>query len=167
MNAVYEPTTKKILYYCTADYCPSDLSIYINCPDGMSHIIDGVPVYIEETPLLEEAKQKKKQMINTIRDEEESKPFLFNNKLFDADPLSIKRLLIAIQAAQAAISTGNSFSITWTCADNTTTDLTENDFLNLLVTMTQRGVELHERARGVKTQVDAATTVEEVNAITW
>lgn len=120
-------------------------------------------------PTIQEAKMSKKAEINSIRDKEELLPFEYLNKSFDADDKSIKRLSLAAQAAQAALLSGNSelFLITWTCADNTTIDLNAVQMVGILEAMLRRGNDLHVKARELKAQIDAATTAEEVEAVSW
>lgn len=170
---LYDKRTGKITkrIFCDDEYIDSQLDqdsgVHYDCPEHATHIIDGVPSEIIEDSYFELMKKVKKDEINYSRVLSEKSPFEFRGKLFDADDKAIKRLTVATLAAQSAIVTGNTFTITWTCADNTTIELTERDILDLLATMTLRGVQLHERAKALKAQVDEATTIEEVNSISW
>jgi hypothetical protein len=133
-----------------------------------NYIVDGVPVYIPPPlPTLEEVKAECKRRVNTARDAEEIQPFAYLGKEFDADPVSVKRLTLAVQAAQSALLAGQAFEITWTCADNTDITLSETQMLGALEAMMRRGVELHEKARALKALIDAATTIEEAQAVNW
>lgn len=171
MIAIYDTQTGQI--FKRVSCAPSKVDIqadtgqeyYLNCPPEATHIIDNEPVTIG--PTLDAIKAVARAEINSQRDRAESLPFDYLGKQFDADPISIKRLTLAVQAAQSAIIAGQTFTITWTCADNSTIDLDEQQMLGALQAMMLRGVELHEKARALKTQIDAAETAEEVAAIVW
>ncbi len=152
-------------YQAEDDQTPAQstqFNYYAGVPADAIYVINGEPV--SDADVIRAAK---KAQINAIRDNEELQPFEYLGKLFDADEKAMKRLSLATQAAQAAILAGQSFSITWTCADNSTIDLDRTQMLGALEAMMRRGVELHEKARVLKALVDAATTAAEVGAIRW
>lgn len=170
--AIYDRTTGtgKIISRCrvSADSVEANTGgdeFYLNCPDDATHIIDNEPVTLP--PDIESLKVIARSEIKSRRDLEEQLPFEYLGKMFDADEKSIKRLTLASQAAQSAILAGQTFEITWTCADNSTITLDQNQMLGVLGAMMLRGVGLHEKARLLKAKIDAAETVEEVEAVVW
>lgn len=157
--------TKRVELWETSTGSATIDEILYLCPDLLNDENSGILALIG-TPLYI-TKYRKRGSINRARDNAELQPFTYLGKQFDADTVSMKRLTLAVQAAQAAILAGQTFSITWTCADNTTIDLSETQMLGTLQAMMLRGVEIHEKARGLKALIDAATTNEEVEAVVW
>lgn len=113
---------------------------------------------------LDLAKQQARAKINTARDAEEVAGFTAYGKTFDSDKTSQQRILVAANTAQVI---GSSFTIDWTCADNSVITLDYAQMLGLPVIMAQAGNALHQKARTLKAQIDAATTLEEINAVVW
>lgn len=122
------------------------------------------------TPI-EEAKQKAKKAINSQRDVAELSGFSYLGKQFDSDPRSIMRLYGAALAAQAALLSNAALPkdkfLTWTCADNTTVDITYEEAIALPLQMAQVSNSLHVKARGLKEQIDTATNLTDVDNIKW
>lgn len=119
---------------------------------------------------LDRAKLARRKLINAARDAEEAAGFAYLGKTFDADAQAIKRLYGAAMAAQAAIAGGatpTAVMVTWTCADGSTIDLTYQQVAAIPGVMAQVAAALHAKARTLKAQVDAATTIAEVEAIVW
>lgn len=113
------------------------------------------------------AKDVARGRINAARNAAERAGFTAYGKPFDADDKAIQRVSVAAQAAQMAIFANQPFSIDWTCADNTTITLTAEQLVELPVIMAQAANGLHVHGRSLKAQIDAATTIEEIEAITW
>lgn len=172
-TAVYQVSDGKILrtVKCPASMvdiqCQEGEEFYLNCPPGATHIIGNEPVTVIPEIPLGQIKLAKRHEINSARDNEELQPFEYLGKRFDADEKAMKRLTLATQAAAAAIMAGQTFVITWTCADNSTIDLDQAQMLGVLEAMMRRGVALHEKARALKAEVDSARTPEEVGAVVW
>jgi len=135
---------------------------YLNCPTTATHIINGNPVTIETAILIETTKSEHLARLKNARDAEESGGFSFVGKDFDSDPLSIQRITVTALAAQ-----GSELSIDWTCKDGTVATLNSAQLKGMLVTMVQRGDAIHKKWRQRKAAVMAASTKEEVEAITW
>lgn len=116
---------------------------------------------------LEQVKADKREQMNSIRDNLEQSGFPYQDKIIDSNPVSVQRITVAVQAAQAAIGAGHPFAITWTCQDNSTLDLDAVGMLGMPVALAVFANGLHETARAKKDLIDAATTIEEVEAVTW
>lgn len=116
---------------------------------------------------LEEAKSFVKNQINTARNIAERSGFVAYGKLFDSDDKAIQRILGAAQAAVIAKQLGKPLSIEWTCADNTTLIMDADMLIEIPVILAQTADALHQKARTLKAQIDAATTLNEIAAIVW
>ena len=88
-------------------------------------------------------------------------------KVFDSDEISCIRMTCAAQAMQLATMSEETPTITWTCQDNSTIDLTAQELMGLVVALAEWSNRCHEKATTLKTQVEAATTVEELDNIVW
>ena len=122
-------------------------------------------------PTLAEVKIQKKAEINQMRDYVEQSGFRYLGKIFDSDPISCQRISCAAQAMQVApavIAEGDPEpTITWTCQDNSTIDLSPQKLLGLVVALAAHSNSCHVYAKELKASVDSALTVDEVNAIIW
>ena len=114
-------------------------------------------------PTLEESKESKISELKSIRDAKEVEPLQTSKGLFDYDDKSRDRLAIARQA----LTDNGGGSITWTTADNQRVDMGIADFAAINGAAAVRSNELHIKYNELKQRVNAAQTVEEVNAIQW
>jgi len=127
-------------------------------------ISSGVAEWQENTIDLSILKTDKIMEIKTARDLAEAEsPFIYQGKPFDYNDISQKRLNKAISVAEIVPT----FEVDWTLADNTIWHMTSSDFLGFPIAEAQRSGALHEKARLLKIQIDNATTIEELNNITW
>jgi hypothetical protein len=151
-------------------------------PDGATHYFDGIFFSKPDAPSpyhqwdevfftwqlgeaeLSAAKLIAKARITKARDVEESAGFTAFGKTIDSDAASIQRISLAVQAAQAI---GESFSIEWTCQDNSTITLDYTMMQALPAFMAQAGNALHVKARTLKSQIDTAVSLEEIEAVQW
>lgn len=107
-------------------------------------------------------KSKACQQINEKRDVLEASGFTYLGVRFDSDEKSVKRIAIAVLAAQVI---GEVYVVNWTLADNSTISLTAADVLGLPVAMAQYSNNLHVLARERKEQIMVAETTVEVDDI--
>lgn len=136
---------------------------------GRQHrIVNGEFVYVEPPGrTLEELKACKWVEIKAERDKQEQSGVPYMGNVLDSDTLSVQRISIAVQAAQAAIAAGQEFALGWTCADNTTLNMTAEQVIGIPVALAQYSNSLHEKARLVRVALNNAESVEEVEAIQW
>ena len=113
---------------------------------------------------LTQEKERRRAEITRLRDAEERGGFPAFGKVFDSDPTSVQRISMAAQAAQLAPA---GFSIEWTCQDNSIITLSRDQLIQMPLIMAQASNALHEKARTLKAQIDAATSIEEVEAVAW
>ena len=125
----------------------------------------------EETPdepqSLEEHKVFKRTLLNRERDTEEANGFTYMDKLLDSDERSVLRITTAALSAQLALSQGQPFELVWTAKDNSVLVLDALQTVTMPLYLALHGKALHEKCKTLKDQVDAATTIEEVEAISW
>lgn len=113
---------------------------------------------------LEELKQAKINEFKAIRDSEEVKPIEYDSHLFDYDEKSRDRINSAIIALEV---NGQATAIEWTLADNTNTLVTCRDLIGVVANVASRSNQLHIKYRELKELVEACTTKEEVDNISW
>ena len=126
---------------------------------------EEIPVPPEpEPPTLEEVKEQKINELKSIRDFKEVEPVQTSKGIFDYDDKSRDRLAIARQSLEDNPSVE---SIVWTTADNQRIAMTIADFAEVNSMAAYRSNQLHIKYNELKAEVNAAQTVEEVEAITW
>lgn len=116
---------------------------------------------------LEEVKRDCRAQINAERDTREQSGFPYLEKIIDSDAKSVQRISVMVQAAQAAIAAGQSFSVGWTCQDNSILTMDAAQVMGMPVALAQYGQQLHAHAKTRKDAVDAASTIEEAEAVQW
>lgn len=116
---------------------------------------------------LEMVKLDRRAQINSLRDNFEQAGFPYMDKVIDSNPVSVQRITVAVQAAQAALGAGQSFSIDWTTQDNSTLPLDAISMMGMPVALAIFAKDLHAIARIKKDLIDAAETIEAVEAVTW
>lgn len=115
-------------------------------------------------PSLDELKLAKRAEINRARDAAEQGGFEYLGKTFDSDQISAQRISMAAQAMALA---PEGTTITWTCQDNSTIDLTAQELVGLVVALATWSNACHEKATALKAKIEAAQTAEELELITW
>lgn len=118
-------------------------------------------------PSLEELKTEKRAEINAARDAAEQGGFEYMGKVFDSDIVSCIRIQGAAQSMQAAAMAEEVPTITWTTKDNSTIELTAQELLGLSVALAEWSNTCHQKATALKAQIDAATSEEELENISW
>lgn len=129
---------------------------------------DGKPVKRPEyVPTLEEIKAAKWIEIKTKRDQLEQAGVPYLGKILDSDTVSVQRIAIAVQAAQAAIAANVPFTLAWTMQDNTAVEMDAAQDVGMAVALAQYSDNLHQTARMLREKIEAAETAEELEAIAW
>ena len=122
----------------------------------------GVTVTHEEEPI-ENVKQRKILMLKRQRDTAEVEPIEYGGHSFDYDDKARDRINAAIIALELQ---GEGATIEWTTADNEDAVVTAQDLRMIIASVAARSNKLHTAYRAAKTQVEAASTAEEVEAVT-
>ena len=121
-----------------------------------------IPVEPEpEPPTLDEVKAQKIAELKSIRDTKEVEPIRTDKGLFDYDEKARDRIKDAMVALKY------SSKIEWTLADNTDVSVSQLDLENVILAVASRSNDLHIKYRELKQRVNAAQTVEKVEAIVW
>lgn len=123
----------------------------------------GVTVTHEEEPI-ENVKQRKILTLKRQRDTAEVEPIAYNGHLYDYNSKARDRIGAAIIALELQ---GEGATIDWTTADNADTPVTANDLKMIIAAVAVRSNKLHTAYRIAKGNVEAATTVTEVEAVAF
>ncbi|TCL35659.1 uncharacterized protein DUF4376 [Anaerospora hongkongensis] len=146
-------TDEEQALYCTGEYIRGE---------------DGKPVkrpaYV---PTVEELKERKWGEIKEKRDRLEQSGVPYLGKVLDSDTVSVQRIAIAVQAAQAAIAAEQPFTLEWTMQDNTAVEMDAVQVVGMSVALAHYSDSLHQTARGIREQIEAATTAEELANVKW
>lgn len=113
-------------------------------------------------PTFDELKISKLNTVKMHRDTAEIAPIEHGGNAYDFDTKSRDRLDIALKALSVQ---GEEATINWTMADNTTATITVSDIMGVFVASAVRSNALHEQYRSIKEKIEAAQSVEELNAI--
>lgn len=122
----------------------------------------GVTVMREEEPI-ENVKQRKILMLKRQRDAAEVEPVEYGGYLYDYDSQARDRIAAAIIALDVQ---GDGAKISWTTADNEDAVVTAQDMRMIIAAVAVRSNALHTAYRAAKAKVEAASTAEEVEAVT-
>lgn len=116
---------------------------------------------------LDAAKATKWQAVKATRDAREFGPFSWGGHAFDGDRDAQRRLTVALEAAKEAIAAGATFSTFWKLADNTIVTLSAQDVVDVYRACGEHNIRDNHAAAAVKyAQIQAATTLEQLDAIT-
>jgi len=114
-------------------------------------------------PTLAELKEQKINELKAMWVQLEIEPLQYNDCTLDFDDKSKERIRTARQALEDA-GVGD---VVWTTADNKQVTLTIADFAAINAAAAQRSSMLHAKYNQLKAQVNAASTVEELNCVKW
>lgn len=101
-------------------------------------------------------KNEKWEQFKKLRDDLEFGGFEFEGHIYDSDRISQGRIMGAAMSQTDQV---------WTVADNTTVSLTATQLASLYATLQIHVANAHARGRTARQALDAATTVEEIDAI--
>lgn len=128
--------------------------------EGLAEL--DVTVTHEEEPL-EVVKQRTIMELKYQRDSKEVEPIEYKGYSFDYDEKARDRINAAIIALELQ---GANADIAWTTADNQDVSITAADLRAIVAAVAVRSNALHIAYRKAKAQVEAASTAEEVEAVT-
>jgi len=142
------------------------------------YISNGEPVEIPEQPSIshrfdyaagewtldiEDAKTDAWTRIKGARSAAEFSTFEWNTHAFDCDEVSQRRIQGAVQLAALDDTT----VMDWTLADNSVQTFNATDLQQIGQALAAHVNACHVKARGLRAQIDAATSEAELDAITW
>lgn len=144
----------------------ADFNKLIGNADGEYLIADDGSVYPKPAPtdaeLLAVAKPAKIAELKAERDSKEVEPIEYQGYSFDYDSKARDRISAAIVALEVA---GASDTLTWTTADNQDVKVTASDLRGIIAQVALRSDKLHTAYRKAKEKVGAASTKEDVEAV--
>jgi len=118
-------------------------------------------------PDLDKAKVKKKSEIASARSVEMYADKTTSLGVFGSTESDNNKLSIAIQVTQLAAAAGQPAECGYKTADGVWSIYTLAQLEQIALEIAAQVLPLYEKESGLVTQVDAATTVEEVESITW
>lgn len=116
-----------------------------------------------EDESLDSVKEHKILTLKIQRDNLEVEPIAYNGHSYDYDSKARDRITAAIIALDVQ---GEGAKIEWTTADNEDAVVTAQDLRMIIASVAARSNKLHTAYRAAKAKVEAASTAEEVEAVT-
>lgn len=116
---------------------------------------------------LEQVKEQHWELIKSKRASKEFSSFEYNGAFFDGDALSQQRIQGAVQLATIAVANNQPFSLDWTLADNSVINLDAQQTIGLGFALAAHVNNAHIQSRIIRARIDAATSIEEVESITY
>lgn len=117
----------------------------------------------EDTRTLEQVQMMTWNNMKVLRSQKESAGFTWDGSVFDSDRVSQSRIMGAVQLA----GMNPAFEIPWTLQNNSVRVLTATDMLSVGATLGSHVATIFARAQEIRTEIYAASTIAEVEAITW
>ncbi|RZA26856.1 MAG: DUF4376 domain-containing protein [Proteobacteria bacterium] len=124
---------------------------------GGNQVVDSI-----ET--LDVARRRAWAAVKAARAAAEGGVFAFDENIYDADTLRISG---AVQLAVLAKANDLPYSETWTLADNSTRALDADQVIALGIALGQYVSSVYSTGRALRAQIEAAETIEALNAIRW
>lgn len=119
---------------------------------------------VQDVRILQQTKDQKWQSVKQERSLRENSTFTYNGNLYDADKEHIPG---AAQLALLAKSANQPFSINWTLADNSVVTLDADEMIAVGAALGSYINSIYDTARDLRDQINAATTIAEVDSIQW
>lgn len=143
------------------------------CPDGVSTDAPGVLAVLTEAEFeqaradeLEARRTLLRTRVNAERDQLEAAGFPHAGLWFQSDERSVARLNSTALTASAALMAGQSPAFPdWLAADNTPLPVDAMGVLALQASLTMHAGALHQRARAIKAQIEAAQDFAQLAAV--
>jgi hypothetical protein len=124
----------------------------------------GGAVVADETGTLQAARERAWAAVKAARAVAEEGNFVFDGGSYQADKVRING---AVQLAVLAKASGSPFSEMWTLTDNTTRELDADQVIALGIALGQYVSDVFSTGRGLRAQINAAETIEEIQSIRW
>ncbi len=118
---------------------------------------------------LDELKAEAWERIKAARAAAEASPLTVAGRTYDADAASAQRIAGAVQMASLALAAGQGaeFEIAWTLSDNSSTVLSAAQMVDVGLSLGRQISAAHAQSRVLRARIDAATSTDELNNITW
>ena len=168
-----EASNGGFIYFGEVDPLTQYHDVVINAPVALperpspNHRFDYSTKAWTDTRTSDDHKSAKWKEIKRQRDAAEFATFTYNNMEFDGDLDAQRRLAAYISVSKSSIAAGQPFEAEFTLANNTNVTLTAQDFVGIELAKVLAVAATFNHASALRDQIDAATTVQEVEAITW
>lgn len=116
---------------------------------------------------LQQVKDQKWEQIKRDRDAAINAPLSTPYGVFDADANSRANIANSVLYLQTLEQQGTPGTVDWTLADNTIITLNYAEMSEVGLLLGQRTNAAYDTGRALRAQIDAATTIAEVDAIHW
>ena len=116
---------------------------------------------------LSDVKAARWAAIKVARDAAITKPLVTPYGTFDATPVAQKSITDAVLMLQTLQAMGTPETIDFTLANNTTVTLTTEQMVNVGLLLGAQTQAAYTMGRGLRVQIEAATSIAQVEAITW
>lgn len=121
----------------------------------------------EDSRTLADLKVAQWTQIKQARSQAEYAGFTWDGSTFDSDAISQQRINGAVSLALIAMQTAQPYSITWTLADNTLRVLSAGDMVSVGLALGTHVQTTFNKGQQLQQQIEAATTKEEIESISW
>lgn len=164
-----EASNGGFIYFGEVDPLTQYHDVVINAPVALperpspNHRFDYAKKQWIDPRTLNDIKLAKWAIIKQARSSAEFGGFTWDGSPFDSDAISQSRIQGAVQLA--AMAPG--FTIDWTLANNSVRNLSAADLANVGAALGMHVATQHAKARTLRSQIEAATTPAEVEAVTW
>lgn len=183
---IYDPTTGAVLRYGSAP--ESQIAQQVRAGEALLHIEGRASTYVSAGALvslppqpsgthafdwitkqwfdarsLDEIKAAKWTRLKADRTVAESAGFEFEGMTFDSNAVSQSRIQGAVLMAQS----DQNFTVNWTLADNTVATLGQAQMIGVGVALAAHVSSVFAHSQGLRAELDAASTVAEVEALRW
>lgn len=116
---------------------------------------------------LDDLKTIQWNLIKADRIKAENSGVLWQDLVFDSDPLSQAKIQREVQAAMLAKMVSNPYSVEWTLKNNKTVVLTADEMIDVGNHLVQHVRECHDKSKALRKRIDEATTTEQLENIVW
>ncbi len=172
--AIYDLTSGAVRWFMTSEPEHIDNSTPSGCgwievdntPDGSWHVDLGTKTLVSgalDLRSLDQVKLDQWALIKANRDATLAGGFEWNSMHFQSDATSQQQIIGAVQLA-ALVST---ITIPWTLTDNTVVSLSAADMQNVGIALGQFVQTTYAKGVTLRGQINDATSIEAVQAITW
>jgi hypothetical protein len=130
--------------------------------DLVSYVWDTETKRWVATTTLTAVKNQKKNLISTLRETKNLEPITYNNMLFDCDAQAQRNIQAWVTNINAGINPPQGF--VWRDYNNVDQPADANFILGLNAAVVARGTQMYQTSWNKKAEVDALTTIEQVNS---
>ena len=134
---------------------------------SVHHSWQGGEWVLDQAAFMADAQTTTRAEIIAKRDAAITGGFSYLGKTIDSDRDSVMSITGAGVAALAAKAAGLPYSVTWTCADDSTIVLDADSVLGMVVTLAQFADARHAKARPLKDAIKNAQTPDDLGKVVW